>query len=85
MRTFAILPLIAGLGYALPQDSCTTYTTLIIIPTTTATYSSTAVVTEYATTPRDLGTFTEVETISTTKTLETVTATTQTCEHADTV
>ncbi|EME43881.1 hypothetical protein DOTSEDRAFT_71628 [Dothistroma septosporum NZE10] len=85
MKIFAILLLVAGWSYALPQDGCTTYTTQQIVPTTTATYLSTAVVTEYATTPRDLGTFTYVETISTTKTLETLTATTNTCESVDTV
>lgn len=83
MLSFALLPLIAGLGYALPQDSCQTETTEVIVPTKTATYSSTVVVTEYPTTAKDLGTFTQWTTISSTTTLQTLTSYDSTCLHTD--
>ena len=83
MLSFALLPLIAGLGYALPQDSCQTVTTQVIVPTRTATYSSTYVVTEHPTSAKDLGTFTQWSTISSTKTLQTLTSYDSTCLHTD--
>lgn len=81
MRSLALCSLLAGLGCALPQDACSTTTVQVIVPTRTATYSSTAVVTENPTTAKDLGTFTYVTTLSSTKTLETITATAHTCHE----
>ncbi|CAK4030804.1 Hypothetical predicted protein [Lecanosticta acicola] len=79
MRSFALLPILAGIAAALPQDACSTTTVEKIVPTKTATYTSTPVVTEHATTAKDLGTFTLVTTISSTKTLLTLTHTDGTC------
>ncbi|KAK5129684.1 hypothetical protein LTR08_002976 [Meristemomyces frigidus] len=77
----ALVPLLAGLAYALPQAAtgCVTVTTEVIIPTTTATYLSTYVTTVQATTAEDLGTFTLVERESSTKTLTTLTSTATVC------
>lgn len=82
MRSFALLPLIAGLGYALPQDVCSTTTKQVIVPTRTATYLSTEIVTEHATSVKNLGTFTLVTTLSSTNTLQTLTSTTTLCGAA---
>ena len=80
--TLSILLLLsAGLGYARPQaaSSCVTTTVEVIIPTSTYTFLSTDVVTTTPTTADDLGTFTEVTTISKTTTVETLTSTTSVC------
>ncbi|CZT17692.1 uncharacterized protein RCC_03529 [Ramularia collo-cygni] len=79
MHMLALITALAGLASALPQKVCSTVTTWAIVPTTTATYSTTDVVTVSATTPMDLGTFTQVETISETNTLLTFTTTTTVC------
>ncbi|EME79611.1 uncharacterized protein MYCFIDRAFT_183765 [Pseudocercospora fijiensis CIRAD86] len=79
MLLFAFLPLLASLGDALPQEDCSTTTKQVIVPTRTATYTSTVVVTERPSTARNLGTFTLWTTISSTKTLQTLTSTETTC------
>lgn len=74
MKSFFLTPLLAGLGYALPQDAgCETTTEEVIVPTSTATYYSTRVTTIEASTAEDLGTYTEVVGVSSTKTVATVT------------
>lgn len=78
MKAIAFAPLLAGLGYALPQ-ACKTTTKQVIVPTSTATYLSTYVTTIHATTPQDLGTFTDVVRVSETKTLQTITGTETDC------
>ncbi|KAI9708358.1 MAG: hypothetical protein M1820_004062 [Bogoriella megaspora] len=81
LRLQYLLPFIAALGSALPQSqSCATTTVEVIIPTTTYTFSSTDVVTTTATTPDDLGTFTEYTTISDTTTISTLTTTATLCQ-----
>ncbi|GAB1738169.1 hypothetical protein NU219Hw_g2699t1 [Hortaea werneckii] len=85
MLSFAFIPLLAGLGHALPQNDCVTTTTEVIIPTGTATWSTTDVQTITATTPRDLGTFTDIVHLSSTKTLQTLTSTTTECTATGTV
>ncbi|KAF2864480.1 hypothetical protein K470DRAFT_254120 [Piedraia hortae CBS 480.64] len=82
MWLITLVPFLAKLASALPQnvaDACTTVTTAVVIPTTTATYKSTPVVTVHETTPKDLGTFTHVTTISSTTTIGTVTSTSIHC------
>lgn len=80
MRSFAFVPLLAGLAHALPQAaSCVTTTVEVIIPTSTATYTTTPVTTIHATTAEDLGTFTLVTTVSSTSIVETVTSTSTVC------
>ena len=81
MRTVTLTPLLAGIGYALPQAarSCYTTTEQVIVPTTTYTYSSTYVTSITATTPMDQGTFTEFTRVSSTTTLETITQTENDC------
>lgn len=85
MRSFALLPLIVSAAYALPQEACSTITKQVIVPTRTATYSSTAIVTIRPSTAKDLGTFTWVTTISDTTTLQTLTTTTGVCGETGTV
>jgi Tfp pilus assembly major pilin PilA len=84
MHIFALLPLIAGIAYALPQDNCETTTVQVIESTTTATYTSTAVVTINAKTAQNLGTFTLVSTIKSTKTHFTLTTSTTECQSTAT-
>ncbi|KAK1090710.1 hypothetical protein LTR48_007763, partial [Friedmanniomyces endolithicus] len=81
MRSFALAAaLLAGLSYALPQDGgCVTVTSEVIVPTSTATYTTTDVSTIYASTAEDLGTFTLVTRESSTTTLLTVTSTVPAC------
>ncbi|KAI7314557.1 hypothetical protein KC340_g9319 [Hortaea werneckii] len=79
MFSFAFIPLLAGLGYALPQNDCVTTTTEVVIPTVTKTWSTTDVQTVTATTPRDLGTFTDIVQLTSTKTLQTLTSTSTEC------
>lgn len=80
MHSPAWLLIAAGLGYALPaQESCATTTSEVIIPTTTATYTTNPVVTVHATGAEDLGTFTLTTTISDTTTVETITSTIGVC------
>ncbi|KXS97541.1 hypothetical protein AC579_565 [Pseudocercospora musae] len=79
MLLYAFLPLLASLGHALPQEDCSTTTKQVIVPTRTATYRSTAVITERPSTARNLGTFTLWTTISSTKTLQTLTSTETAC------
>ncbi|KAK1814555.1 hypothetical protein LTR12_011026 [Friedmanniomyces endolithicus] len=71
MRSFAFAGvLLAGLSHALPQDGgCVTVTSEVIVPTSTATYTTTDVSTIYASTAEDLGTFTLVTRESSTTTL----------------
>lgn len=87
MRAVTLAPLLAGIGYALPQASRSCYTTTeqVIVPTSTATYLSTHVITETATTPQDLGTYTYIVRVSSTKTLETLTQTETECTGSETV
>ena len=85
MLSFAFIPLLAGLGHALPQNECVTTTTEVIIPTVTVTYSTTPVQTVTATTPRDFGTYTDIIRLSSTKTLQTVTTTSTECTATGTV
>lgn len=75
MKTVILVPLLAGLGNALPQAprSCHTTTKQVIVPTSTATYLSTHATTVPATAARDLGTFTDVVRVSSTRTLQTLT------------
>lgn len=73
MKAIAYVPLLAGVGYALPQ-ACKTTTEQVIVPTSTATYLSTYVTTVHATTPQNLGTFTDIVRESSTKTLQTLTS-----------
>lgn len=86
MRSFALVPVLASLSYALPQaaSSCVTVTTEVIIPTKTATYTTTPVFTITETTP-DVNTFTLIVRESSTKTLETITATTTVCTASGTM
>lgn len=84
MHIFALLPLCAGIAYALPQDNCETTTVQVIEPTTTATYTSTAVVTVRPSTAQDLGTFTLVSTIKSTKTHFTLTTSSTECQSSAT-
>ncbi|KAK3115801.1 hypothetical protein LTR53_004478 [Teratosphaeriaceae sp. CCFEE 6253] len=81
MRSFVLAgALIAAISHALPQDGgCVTVTTEVIVPTSTATYTTTDVTTIRATTAEDLGTFTWVTRVSSTKTLETITKTIAAC------
>ncbi|KAK5108028.1 hypothetical protein LTR62_008863 [Meristemomyces frigidus] len=82
MRSFAFAGLLVGLGvYALPQDGagCVTVSTEVIVPTSTATYTTTDVLTVHATTADNLGTFTLVTRESSTKTLTTLTTTVTDC------
>ncbi|KAK4544020.1 hypothetical protein LTR36_004518 [Oleoguttula mirabilis] len=87
MRSVTLIPLLAALGYALPQavSSCVTVTSEVIVPTTTVTYTSTEKTTIYATTADNLGTFTLVTTESSTKTLETLTSTSTACTSNGTI
>ena len=86
MRPLAFFPaLFLASAYALPQNSCSTVTTEIIVPSTTATYTSTPVVTEHPSTAEDLSTFTLVTTLSSTKTLETLISTSTACISTATV
>jgi len=75
------MPLLAGIGYALPQAarSCYTTTEQVIEPTSTATYLSTYVTSITAMTPKDQGTFTTYVRVSSTETLGTVTQTENDC------
>ncbi|PIA92716.1 hypothetical protein CB0940_04248 [Cercospora beticola] len=80
MLLFALFVLLAACAYALPQEAtCATITRQIIVPTRTATYLSTDVVTVYPTTIKDLGIFTLITTLSDTTTIQTLTSTTTTC------
>ncbi|KAK5721572.1 hypothetical protein LTR15_006161 [Elasticomyces elasticus] len=81
MRSFAFVgALLAGLSQALPRDgACVTVTDEVIIPTGTNTYTTTDVTTIHATTAEDLGTFTLVTRLSSTKTLLTLTSTIPAC------
>ena len=81
MLAITLLPLLASLGYALPQAAtdCVTVTGELIIPTTTDTYSTTDVTTVYATTAEDLGTYTVEVDVPTTKTVVTVKSTVAVC------
>ena len=81
MLAITLLPLLASLGYALPQAAtdCSTVTGELIIPTTTDTYSTTDVVTVTATTASDEGTFTLTVDVPSTKTVETLTSTATVC------
>ncbi|TKA61423.1 hypothetical protein B0A55_10859 [Friedmanniomyces simplex] len=81
MRSFAFAgALLAGLSHALPQDGgCVTVTDEVIVPTSTATYTTTDVTTIHATTAEDQGTFTLVTRESSTETLLTVTSTVPAC------
>jgi hypothetical protein len=81
MKAYTVAPLLAAIGYALPQ-ACQTTTEEVIVPTSTATYLSTYVTTVTAKTAFDLGTFTEVIDVSSTKTLETLTATETDCTES---
>lgn len=85
MRVLALITAFAGLAFAFPQNACSTVTTQVIVPTKTATYLSTDVVTVQATTARDLGTFTLVSTIKETNVLLTMTSTSTTCGATGTV
>ncbi|KAF2218029.1 hypothetical protein CERZMDRAFT_89669, partial [Cercospora zeae-maydis SCOH1-5] len=77
---FALFALLAACVSALPQEAtCATITRQIIVPTRTATYSSTAVLTVYPTSIKDLGIFTLITTLSDTTTIQTLTSTTTTC------
>lgn len=86
MRSFAFIPVLAGLSYAFPQaaSSCVTVTTEVIIPTITYTYTSTPLVTVTETTP-DVNTFTLIIRESSTKTLGTITNTTTVCTASGTM
>ena len=81
MKAYTVAPLLAAIGYALPQ-ACHTTTEQVIVPTSTATYLSTYVTTVTATTAKDLGTFTDVIRVSSTKTLETLTSTETDCSES---
>ena len=86
MLSLALLPLLAAVSYALPQETaCATIIKQIIVPTKTATYASTAVVTVYPTTAKNLGVFTLISTISDTTTVQTMTSTTTSCAASGTV
>lgn len=80
---FALVPLLAGIANALPNalpyDGCSTTTKQVIVPTKTATYTSTPVVTVHPSTAKDLGTFTLIKTLSSTKTLMIMTHIAQAC------
>ncbi|TKA65437.1 hypothetical protein B0A55_10603, partial [Friedmanniomyces simplex] len=81
MRSLAFAgALLTGLSHALPQDGvCVTVTDEAIVPTSTATYTTTDVTTIHATTAEDQGTFTLVTRESSTETLLTVTSTVPAC------
>jgi hypothetical protein len=79
MRVLVLVSTLAALAYALPQNVCSTVTTQVIVPTKTATYSTTDIVTVHATEAQDLGTFTLVSTIKETNVLLTLTTTSTTC------
>ena len=83
----AFAPLLAGLSYALPQggSSCETVTSEVIVPTSTYTFLSTYVTTEHATTAKDLGVFTLVTRVPSTKTLATLTSISTDCSASGTV
>jgi hypothetical protein len=81
MKAYIVAPLLAAIGYALPQ-SCHTTTKQVIVPTSTATYLSTYVTTITATTAKNLGTFTDVVRVSSTKNLETLTSTETDCKKS---
>ena len=88
MLSFALLPLLAGLGYGLPQaanDNCETTTTEVIIPTATNTWTATEVSTVTASTARDLGTHTSIVQLSSTKTSQTLTETSTLCTASGTM
>lgn len=85
MHSLVLVTALAGLVSAIPKDVCSTVTSWAVVPSATATYSTTDVKTIHATTPRDLGTFTEVETIKETNVLLTLTTTTTTCGSTGTV
>ncbi|KAJ4418514.1 hypothetical protein N0V82_005494 [Gnomoniopsis sp. IMI 355080] len=77
-----------GISNPLPQAesaSCSTTTLEVIIPTTTATYTTTPISTIYATTADDLGTFTNIVRIPSTSTVATVVSTATACVGNDTV
>jgi hypothetical protein len=78
MKAYTVAPLLAAIGYALPQ-ACQTTTEQVVVPTGTTTYLDNPVVTVTATTPKDLGTFTDVVRVSSTNTLETLTSTETDC------
>jgi hypothetical protein len=54
------------------------------VPTGTYTYTTTPVTTIYATTPRDLGTFTDIVVVSSTRTIQTLTTTATECACTET-
>jgi hypothetical protein len=83
MKVYTVAPLLAAIGYALPQ-TCQTTTKQVIVPTSTATYLSTYVTTITATTAKDLGTFTDILRMSSTKTLDTLTSTEIDCIESHT-
>ncbi|KAL9527759.1 hypothetical protein SMMN14_08721 [Sphaerulina musiva] len=86
MLFLALPSLFAALSYALPQEAaCATITKQIIVPTRTATYWSTAIVTVSPTTAKNLGIFTLITTISDTTTVQTLTSTTTSCAASGTV
>lgn len=78
MKAYTLAPLLAAIGYALPQ-ACQTTTEQVIVPTSTATYLSTYVKTITAKTAQNLGTFTDIIRVSSTKNLQTLTATDSDC------
>jgi hypothetical protein len=86
MRAVTLAPLLAGIGYALPQaaPSCYTTTEQVIEPTSTATYLSTYVTTITASTPKDQGTFTTFTRVSSTETIGTITQTENDCTASET-
>jgi hypothetical protein len=86
MRAVTLAPLLAGIGYALPQaaPSCYTTTEQVIEPTSTATYLSTYVTTITASTPKDQGTFTTYTRVSSTETIGTITQTENDCTASET-
>lgn len=77
-----VLGAAAGVVLARPQD-CSVSTTLVIQPTVTQTYSSTPVVTVYPTAVQDLGTFTQIETLTRTSHILTLTSTVSSCSTLD--
>lgn len=74
-----LLASLVAVAFGLPQN-CNTITTQVVQPTITRTYLSTPVVTVYPTTPKDLGTFTLISTVSDTKDLLTLTSTATKCD-----
>jgi hypothetical protein len=81
MKAYTMTPLLAAIGYALPQ-ACQTTTEQVIVATSTATYLDNPTVTITATTAKDLGTFTDVVRVSSTNTLETLTTTESDCAES---